>query len=474
MAERKARTRADTKVKITDAFSNPAARIGYGTMDLMQATQYPITRMTQNYELLTSMYRDNWIVQNIVATIPDDMVRKWYEIKSAISPERIKELTQYETKIKIRDKILLGMYWGRLYGGAAGLILIKGHEDMSTPLDVNTVLPGAFMGLQILDRWSGIFPDAEIVTDPSDTDFGLPEYYTIQDADTGNNISKVHHSRIIRFIGRDLPWQEQVTENYWGESEIEAIYNEVVRRDNVAANMAALTFRANVNTLAMDGVDQILALGDNDMVRQFYQKIQAQSMIESNFGMRVVNKGDETHNTQYTFTGLADVYDRIQMDVAGAARTPVTKLFGRSPAGLNSTGESDMRNYYDYIDGQRETVFREIVERLLPIMAMSTWGAVPDDLEVSFPPMQTPDADKVAQIAAQKTSAIMAAYQNDLIDAATALKELAALSDETGMYATITDELIEGSKGKFYSESKAMRDPLAGLMNFEGDDNGTE
>lgn len=37
------------------------------------------------------------------------------------------------------------------------------------------------------------------------------------------------------------------------------------------------------------------------------------------------------HNTQYTFTGLPDVYDRMMMDVAGAARTPVTKLFGRSP-----------------------------------------------------------------------------------------------------------------------------------------------
>ena len=50
----------------------------------------------------------------------------------------------------------------------------------------------------------------------------------------------------------------------------------------------------------------------------------------------LINKGDAIHNTQYTFTGLPDVYDRVMMDVAGAARTPVTKLFGRSPAGLNA------------------------------------------------------------------------------------------------------------------------------------------
>lgn len=72
------RTRADTTQASTvtmDAFSNPAARIGFGTMDLLQATEYPLTRMTQNYQLLTSLYRGNWIVQNIVATIPNDMIR---------------------------------------------------------------------------------------------------------------------------------------------------------------------------------------------------------------------------------------------------------------------------------------------------------------------------------------------------------------------------------------------------------------
>lgn len=73
------RVRAETKqapVTTMDAFSNPIARLGYGTQDLMQATQYPLTRMTQNYQLLTSLYRDNWIVQNIISTIPEDMVRK--------------------------------------------------------------------------------------------------------------------------------------------------------------------------------------------------------------------------------------------------------------------------------------------------------------------------------------------------------------------------------------------------------------
>lgn len=450
-------------VNTMDAFSNPAARLGFGTMDLLQATSYPLTRMTQNYELLTSLYRDNWIVQNIVATIPNDIVRKWYEIKSGISPEWLDRMTKLERRTQIRKKILLGMYWGRLYGGAVGVILVKGQNDLSQPLDLDTVMPDSFLGLQILDRWSGVYPEGEIVTDPSDPDFGLPAYYTVRDEASGYMVARVHHSRVIRFIGRELPWLEQITELYWGESEIEAIYNEIVKHDNVAANIAALTFRANINYMETEGLDQLLGSANADIQRRFWNVMAAQSMMESNFGMRVINKGDAIHNTQYTFTGLPEVYDRMMMDVAGAARTPVTKLFGRSPAGLNATGESDMQNYYDYIDGLRENEFRQVIERLLPVMALSAWGMIPDDLDIDFPPMWTPDAKEIAEIAERKTNAVLAVYQNDLIDAATAQQELQALGDETGMFSKISDEAIEAARGQTYTNSRLMADPLAGL-----------
>lgn len=451
-------------VSTMDAFSNPAARLGWGTMDLLQGTEYPLTRMTQNYQLLTSLYRDNWIVQNIVATIPNDIVRKWYEIKSGIGPEYIDKMVRLERKAQLRKKILLGMYWGRLYGGAVGVLLIKGHDDMSQPLDLDTVLPGSFLGLQILDRWSGVYPEGELVTDPSDPDFGLPAYYTIRDDTTGYMIARVHHSRVVRFIGRELPWLEQVTELYWGESELEAIYNEIVKRDNVSANIAALTFRANVNYMETEGLDQLLGTANTEMQRRFWNVMAAQSIMESNFGTRIINKGDAIHNTQYTFTGLPEVYDRVMMDVAGAARTPVTKLFGRSPSGLNATGESDLQNYYDYIDGLRENEFRQIIERLLPIMALSAWGEIPDDLDIDFPPMWTPDAKEIAEIAERKTNSVLAVYQNDLIDAATAQQELQAMSEETGMFSKISDEAIEAARGQTYTNQRLMADPLASLQ----------
>ena len=470
------RTRAGTagakqgSIQTMDAFSNPAARIGFGTMDLLQATEYPTVRLTQNYQLLTSLYRDNWIVQNIVATIPNDIIRKWYELRSNISPEQVDQMKKLERKTQIRKKLLLGMYWGRLYGGAVGVILVKGQDDMSQPLELEAVMPGSFMGLQVFDRWSGVYPESELVTDPENPDFGLPAYYTVRDEETGCTAARVHHSRIIRFIGRELPYMEQITEQYWGESELEAIYSEVVKRDNVSGNIAALTFRANINYMETEGMDQLLGTANTEMQRRFYNLMAAQSIMESNFGTRIINKGDAIHNTQYTFTGLSDVYDRIMMDVAGAARTPVTKLFGRSPSGLNATGESDMQNYYDYIDGLRETELRGIIERLLPVMAFSAWGEMPEDMEVTFPAMWSPDAKEIAEIAERKTSAVLAVYQNDLIDSSTAQQELQATADETGMWRKISDESIKAGEGKTYTSSRMMADPIAGLESLENPD----
>ena len=102
--------------------------------------------MTQNYQLLTSLYRENWIIQNIISTIPNDMMRKWYDLRTSVAPEYLKQMTQLERRTQIRKKLLLGMNWGRLYGGAVGVILIKGHNDMSQPLNLDTIMPGSFLG----------------------------------------------------------------------------------------------------------------------------------------------------------------------------------------------------------------------------------------------------------------------------------------------------------------------------------------
>lgn len=453
------RRHRENSIRVADSFSNPVFQLGYGTQAPLEGTQYPMTRMTQNYQLLNSLYRNNWIVQNIITTIPDDMMREWIKLQG-VTPEAVDRMERTVRRAGLRRKLTEGMYWGRLYGGAVGLLMIKGQEDLEQPLDLDMVLPGSFQGLYIVDRWSGVYPENELVTNPGDPDFGLPAFYSIRDA-SGAIVMKVHHSRVVRFIGRELPYWEKIAEIYWGESEIEAIYDEIVKRDNVSNNMANLTFKAQRDYLEMDGVDQMFAMQSPQVQKRFWDMMQAQKVLDTNFGMRIVNKGDTMHNTQYTFTGLSDVYGSVMMDVSGASHIPVTKLFGRSPAGLNATGESDLQNYYDYVDTLREAQLRPAIERILPVMALSAWGENPEELDFTFPPLWTPKATEIADIADKKASAVITAYQAGILpDKSSAMKELKNLEDETGMFGSISDDDVDAAKGI----TQNMSDPLAGVM----------
>ena len=463
MSRKKRRTTSTSKpVHTADAFSNPLFHLGYGSQSPLEATEYPLTRMKYDYALLNSLYRSNWVVQNVVGIIPDDMLREGFTVSGAVSPKYQQELDRCLRQTQLYARINEGMRWGRLYGGAAGLILIRGQEDLSKPLDLETILPGTFAGLYIVDRWSGITPGMELVSDLTDPDFGLPKFYDISMAD-GSIIVSVHHSRIIRFLGRELPYLEKMAEMYWGESEVEALYADIVKHDNVAANMAALTFRANVDSMEVENLDQLFSVAPTAIQQRFWNMMQAQNVLKSNFGMQLVNKGDSVKNTQYTFTGLQEIYDSMCLDLSGASRIPVTKLFGRAPAGLNATGESDLQNYYDYVDTLRESKLRPILEKLMPIIAMSVWGGVPEDMDIQFPPLWTPTAKEVAEIAKAKAETIIATFQANLLDQATAQRELKKLAEETSMFDSISEETIKKNEGKTFQDVTALRDPLMGL-----------
>ena len=446
-------------VPVTDAFSNPLFRLGWGSQSPLEATEYPLTRMTDNYALLNSLYRDNWVVQNVVGLMVDDMLREWYKLQGDITPEMQAEYDRQERKTRLQSRVNEGLRWGRLYGGAAGLIMIDGQDDLAEPLDLEMVYPGSFKGLYILDRWQGVSPNLGLVFDGGEE---VPESYSIVDG-RGHTVATVHHSRVVRFTGRDLPRIERQAELYWGESEIEALYKEVVAHDNVSANMAALTFQANVNTMEVKGLQQLFSIGSGDAQRRFWQTMQAQSVLRSNFGTQLVEEGTKLTHTQYTFTGLADGYESMCLNLCGASHYPMTKLFGRSPAGMNATGESDLKNYYDSVDSQREAKLRPALQKLLPVLAMSAWGYVPEDIEIAFPPLWTPTAKEVAEIGKAKTETLVTAYQAGLLNVDTAQKELKKLEDETGLYGSLTDEEIAANAGKTYQDATALRDPLTGL-----------
>ena len=429
-----------------DSYSNPGANLGVGQHNLMNMSEYPMTRITKDYYLMTSLYRNDWICKRIIDTPAEDMTRAWIKFVSQIDPDAIKKLEKVIRKTHVKERILNTLKWARLYGGAGAVIMIKGQEDMmDQPLDLDTIMPGSFCGLIVLDRWDGITPDIDLVTDMSDPDFGRPKYYYIGGQQFGGNM-RVHYSRILTFVGRELPNVEEQAEMYWGASEMEHVFEELNKRNTSSANIAQLLFQANLRVLKVGDLAEQLATLDPGALEEIYEVARAQNELMSSFGIQFLDKDDNFETHQYTFTGISDVYKAFMSDIAGAAEIPATKLFGRSPEGMNSTGESDLTNYYDGIVAKQEATLRPALEKLLPIICISTFGAMPDDIDFEFNSVRSSSEAERANLAKNIVDSVLAVFNSDVIDKPTAMEELRKSSSYTGLFTSITDEQIDAAK----------------------------
>ena len=248
---------------------------------------------------------------------------------------------------------------------------------------------------------------------------------------------KIHHSRVLRFVGRELPYMEMVAENYWGASELEHIWDELQKRNATSANIAQLVFQANITTLKMGHLGQHLAMGTEKQRLDALQAMETENRLRTSFGLQIMNADDSLENHSYSFGGLSEIYEAFMMDMAGAAEIPATKLFGRSPQGMNSTGEADLRNYYDMIAQMQERCLRPALEKLVPIMAISCWAYVPNDLEIVFQPIMTTSPAEKAELVQKLTSDVIEAFKCGLITQEQALAELESRGEALGVYTKL-------------------------------------
>lgn len=445
--------------RAADAFSNLAANLGFQSSNLLEATAYPLTRLTYQYITLLSLYRNHWIVRKIVDAPAEDMTKNWVALLSDLEPAQLKRFDQACRLTGTANAVLTTLKWARLFGGAAGIIMIKGDENrLDKPLKLDDVEPDSYRGLIPLDRWSGITPGATLCSDiDRPLDFGLPENYRVT-LKTGKSF-EIHASRVVRFIGRDVPSWEKEVEQQWGVSEIEIIYDELKKRDNTSWNIASLVFRANIIGIRQDNLSQLLSgVNANPQAqRNFYSTIAAQSSLMSNQGLMVLPKegGLETHT--YAFGGVGMMYQQFKEDMAGAAEIPYSRIFGRPPGGLSTTNEGDEHVYYERIKARQQRDLDPQMMKLFPVIAMSVWGKVPDDFDWNWRPVATLSSTEQANIAVARTGAVMEVLNAGVISPRVAMKELVQMSEETELWTNITDDDIAKADDQTISPVEAMQ-----------------
>lgn len=438
-------TDAEQAQMITDGFDNFLTKVGLNNKNTISSGIYVFNEITKNRLQLEAAYRGSWVVGVGVDAVAEDMTRAGLDINTSEGDADIPEIQNEISELQIWNSLGLGIQWGRLYGGAIGVYQIEGQK-LDTPLDISTIAQGQFKGISVYDRWQ-LNPSMDnlISVGPNQ---GLPAYYDLvafsnvadPNKDNVTGSIKVHHSRLARFVGHPLPYYQAITEMYWGESILERVWDRLISFDNTTMNTANLVERASIRHIKIEGLRSILSAGgaaeeallkNMNMIREF----------QVNEGLTLLDGKDEFGSTNYTFSGLPDTLLQFAQQLAGGFGIPLVRFFGQSPAGLNSTGEGDLRMYYDNINSLQNARLRPCCSTLLKILWRSKIGKdAPKDLKFNFTPLwQTSNLDK-ASMAKTNTETIALAHDNGLISAGTAVKELRASSADTGIFSSITDE----------------------------------
>ncbi|MFX8433449.1 DUF1073 domain-containing protein, partial [Acinetobacter baumannii] len=313
-----------------DSFQNFAARVGLGSGSQHDQSTYGFNFTSRNRLKLEAMYRSSWVVGQAVDVVADDMTREGINIRGMDDPEDVEAINQELDSLQVWDKINETIRWSRLYGGAIAVMLIDG-QNVSTPLNVNTIGKDQFKGLLVLDRWM-VLPDLQDLVTEYGPDYGMPKYYDVITDSVGLCNQRIHYSRVVRMDGIKLPYWQAIAENLWGQSVIERLEDRLTIFDSATLGAGQLIYKAHLRTYKVKGLRSLIAAGGR-MYDALVEQINQIRLWQSNEGLTLMDAEDTYEAHQYSFAGLDNILMQFGQQIAGALGIPLVRLFGQSPAG---------------------------------------------------------------------------------------------------------------------------------------------
>lgn len=429
-----------------DSFVNFMQNMGVGADNPLSTAGYGFNPITRIRTMLEWIHRGSWLGGVAVDLVADDMTRAGVT-QSGVAPEDAEQIETAVTALNVWNDVNDALKWARLYGGCLVVMLVDG-QDVSTPFRLETVSKGQFKGLLVLDRWMVNPSLGDLVTEYG-PHLGTPKFYDVTATAPALSGKRIHHTRCIRLEGIRLPYWQRVQENLWGISVLERLYDRMLAFDSASTGAAQLVYKSYIRTYKIKGLRQIIAQGGQPMagLQQYVEMMRQFQGIE---GLTLLDANDEFEaTTNSAYGGLADTLQQFGQQLAGALQIPITRLFGQSPGGLDSSGESDLRTYYDNIKQQQERDLRTGLTLIYRATAASEGLQLEDGYKIEFNSLFEMNDQQKAETAGSVATAVGAAYNDGILDQATALEELRQSGQVTGIFTHITDEAIEQAKQGF-------------------------
>lgn len=417
----------------SDGLINFVARLGTGADKSAHDTYNP--KIIHDQAEIDTAYRTTWF-RKIVDIPAEDAIREGVAWQAA--DDQIERIEAECNRLGLWPKLVELLKLARK-DGSAGLFMGGLPGDAAMPINPRAVGLGSLRYLTLFERH-------ELRPGPRDDDvlsptFNQPKHYTV-------GTQQIHPSRIIRRLGN------KVYGPYWdgeGDSLWQVLRRGVIDSDRIAAATATLVHEAKNDVAKLKGFMDLIRTSEYE--NTLMKRMQAVKTMQSLVNLTVIDGEDDYQSKTYGFNGLPDIQDRALMIMCGLADIPATRLLGRSPQGMNSTGESDLKNYYDQIMARQKLDIGPSIHPLLDFTIASALGSRPPEVYYEWNPLWQMTEKEAAEVEKSFADGLTARANTGMFDDRVLAKVELNRMTESGQYPGIEAAIAEST------EDDGVKDP---------------
>ena len=365
-----------------------------------------------SYLLAESVYTQSWAAKKFIDIPIDDMFIAWREFLG----DDADTMSGQEAEFGIKKNLAKAMKAGRLHG-TGFMVMVTAEDRLAEPLNVARIRPGDLKNIIVIDRHDVVVKKR--YTDPMDKKFGKPELYHI----TVRGVSwDCHESRMLRFDGQEPLSVRGWSSGYswdWGISELAPVLKSIEQDESIASALSHLVHEMSIPILKLDRFSEMVAqMNDANVTDSSRANVQEMAEVmnemKSIYHVMVMGKDDSMERLSVTFAGVKDLMEHTAMRLAAAAGIPQTRFFGRSPQGMNATGDNDALDYSVLVGSMQVSKMTDPLVTLDQVLART--GGLMTPAPYRWQPLiHISDKDR-AEVLEKITNAIANNVANNVID----------------------------------------------------------
>lgn len=429
---------------------------------------------------LTGLYEGNGLFSKIIDTPAEEALKHGFDLN--LKSDEVNAFVEDALDdLEWEEKAATAIKWARLYGGALIVMLIDDGRGLEEPVDWEHIR--SIDELRVYER-SIVQPDYASLYQQDYggkgvgnrvSKFGQPEYYYVSSI---YGSFKVHESRCLVFRNGVLPEQtSNATYLFWGMPEYVRIRRALRETVTAHTDSVKLLERSVQAIYSMKGLASLLTTddGENQVLKRLQLVDTSRGLLNS---IAIDSEGEQYDFKTFQFSGVKDVIDATCNMLSALTNIPQTILFGRSPAGMNATGDSDFESYYNFVEKIQRLMLKRNLRTLLDVVfrAGIASGDVAEepDYKLEFKPLWSlSDTEQAAvdqtkaQTALVKAQTAQAYVDMQALDPTEVRRRLAS-DEEFDVEDIISeddeDDLLQSLLG---TEPSAMSDVEAAQKNIE-------